>query len=222
MPRAPDSAPYLRSGLHAHGVHDVLVAGPQDHLTPSHEVHDDATVDALGEQQGRGRVPSVVQSGVSDPRDGQQRLPMAVVSSRVGGCAVRCGEHKTQVVPCGAGGEPILNLGPAVFEELGEHLRWDREEATPGTGLRVVEAQAPAVATWALSWSAVRLCTAASVFPWLSLELAADGQGPGAQVDVAPLQAEGFPPDEARVRGPPTTGRRCARMLRQPGRAGHR
>lgn len=104
---------------------DVLVAGEEDGLAPTHEAHDDSAVDSLRQQQrGRG-VACVVEAGMPHARLLQQRSPVAVVAARVGGGPVWLWEEEVLVGPGGSGLEALDGLGSTVLAELGEHLGWD-------------------------------------------------------------------------------------------------
>lgn len=96
---SPDRAADPRGGLDPHGVDDVLVAGEEHGLAPTHEAHNDAAVDALSEEDGCGGMAGVVQSGVSDASTREECLPGPVVAARVGRRAVGSGKDEVEVLP---------------------------------------------------------------------------------------------------------------------------
>jgi len=69
----------------------------------SEDLHYDANVDALFEEQGRRRMPAIVQAGIPDAGRRQERLPFGEVVAWVDGLAVRAAEDEVVVLPGVAG-----------------------------------------------------------------------------------------------------------------------
>nr|WP_255600389.1 hypothetical protein [Blastococcus sp. LR1] len=84
------------------------------------QLHDDPWVHVLGEQQGGGGVPAVVQADVADACLLQQPRPVVVVGLLVDRPAVGLGEDEILVVPFGAGQHPLAELGGLVPVQLGD------------------------------------------------------------------------------------------------------
>ena len=189
---APDRSADLGGGVSSHGVQDVLVASEEDGLAPAHEAHDDAAVDALSEEKRGCGVSGVVEAGWAYAGFGQEHLPCVVVGAGVYRGAVRLGEDQVVVMPGAASSKAFVGLGPAVVVEVGEHLWGYRQGSSAGAALGVVEAEAAAVSAGASRGGVRGGGIVAAVLPREALELAADGEGAGVEVEVAPRQCEGF------------------------------
>src|SRR5215217_9472944 len=84
------------------------------------QFHDHARVHVLGQQQGGGGVPAVVQPDVADARLLQQPRPVVIVGLLVDRPAIRLGEDEVLVVPLGAGQHPLAQLGGLVPVQFGD------------------------------------------------------------------------------------------------------
>ncbi|TFV89819.1 hypothetical protein [Blastococcus sp. CT_GayMR16] len=84
------------------------------------QLHDHARVHVLGQQQGGGRVPAVVQPDVADAGLLEQSGPVVVVGLLVDRPAVGLGKDQVLVVPLGAGQHPLAELGGLVPVEFGD------------------------------------------------------------------------------------------------------
>jgi hypothetical protein len=103
------------------GRHDVAVdVHGGAHLAVAEQLHDDAWVDVLAQQESGGRVPAVVQPDVANPGLLQQPRPVVVVGLLVDRPAVGLGEDEVLVVPLGAGQHPLAELGGLVPVQLGD------------------------------------------------------------------------------------------------------
>nr|WP_236835557.1 hypothetical protein [Blastococcus sp. KM273129] len=133
------------------------------------QLHDHPRVHVLGQQQGGGGVPAVVQAHVADSGCLQQSGPVVVVGLLVDGAAVRLGEDQVLVVPLGAGQHPLAELGDLVFPEGIEQGQRQRERALAAAclGLLVDE---PSAAD--------------------PVDAAPHREGAGQRIDVLPLQRQ--------------------------------
>nr|WP_236828249.1 MULTISPECIES: hypothetical protein [unclassified Blastococcus] len=133
------------------------------------QLHDHPRVHVLGQQQGGGGVPAVVQAHVADSGCLQQSGPVVVVGLLVDGAAVRLGEDEVLVVPLGAGQHPLAELGGLVPVQLVDerHRQGERALAAAGLGLLVDQPAAPD-----------------------PVDAAPYGEGAGQRVDVLPLQRQ--------------------------------
>jgi hypothetical protein len=175
---------------------DDVRVGPegQADLRVPEDLHGHAGRDALLEQQGRGRVPSIVEPGVADAGQRQQRLPRLPIRAGVDGSTVDLREQQPVLLPLRTGGEALLELrrpvsAQGVAQAVGQHDR-----AAAGPALRLVEDQA--LADQALHRPLHR-------------------ERPGVEVDVLPAQREGLALPEAE--------RKCDRpasLVAQPSRGG--
>ncbi len=82
---------------------------------PGPWLHDDAGVDAFGQQEGGGRVPPILQPHLSDTCAAQQDLPRLPVRPLVDGPSVDLREDEVVLLlPERAGRLPLLELGRPV------------------------------------------------------------------------------------------------------------
>ncbi|TFV68123.1 UNVERIFIED_ORG: hypothetical protein E4P37_00065 [Bacillus sp. AZ43] len=84
------------------------------------QLHDHPRVDVLGQQQGCGGVPPVVQADVANACPLQQPRPVVVVGLLVDRPAVGLGEDEVLVVPFGAGQHPLAELRGLVPVQFGD------------------------------------------------------------------------------------------------------
>lgn len=170
------------------------------------DLHDDTLIDALGQQQGGRGVAGVMDPHLADPGRLQQGVAFVPVSVVTDWPAVGLAPDEVAIVPGWPGGHAFVKLGgPVRFEGLGE---WGRERdgapALVGLELGEVEPAAgslrarPGVpgaagrAVIAMVVLAAGVGVGAAVLPGEALELPADGQRSGVQVDVLSAKTKGF------------------------------
>ncbi|HEV7872343.1 MAG TPA: hypothetical protein VGO95_13895 [Modestobacter sp.] len=84
------------------------------------QFHDHPRVDVLGQQQGGGGVPAVVQADVADAGLLEQAGPVVVVGLLVDRPAVGLREDQVFVVPLGPRQHPLARLRGLVLVERGD------------------------------------------------------------------------------------------------------
>ena len=90
------------------------------HLAVAEQLHDHPRVHVLGQQQGCGGVPAVVQPDVADAGGLQQAGPVVVVGLLVDRPPVGMGEDEVLVMPLGAGQHPLAALGGPLLLQFGD------------------------------------------------------------------------------------------------------
>ena len=124
----------------------MLVTREQDRLAPSKNGHDDSSVDALGEEQSRVRMSSVIEARIPDASPLQKGLPISRVSTAIDCLAIRLREHEIPLDPGGPGAEPFSSLGAALLAKLRHQRHGERHHSSARPRLGLLEDKATAVA----------------------------------------------------------------------------
>src|SRR5215468_1844590 len=170
------------------------------------DLHDDALIDALGEQQrGRG-VTGVVDAHPADSGRFQQGMPFVPVGMIANRPPAGLAPYEVALVPAWPGGHALVELGGPVRFEGRDERGGERDSAPALVGLELGEVEPAAGSLRArpgMACTAGRAVVAmtalgadigigAAVLPGEALKLPADGQCSGLQVDVLPPKTKGF------------------------------
>ena len=188
------------------------------------DLHHDALIDALGEQQGGRGMPGVMNANPADSGRFQQSFPFVPVGVVANRPAVGLAPDEVAVVPGWPGGHALLELGGPVRFECRDEWGRKRDSAPALVGLKLGEvepaagslrartgvASAAGRAVVAMTVLAAEMRISAAVLPGEALKLPADGQCSGIQIDVLPPKTEGFALAQPERRERRSTGCRFA------------
>ena len=170
------------------------------------DLHDDALIDALGEQQCCRGVAGVVDTHPADSGRFQQGMPFVPVGVVANRPPVGLAPYEVALMPAGPGGHALVELGGPVRFEGRDERGGERDSAPALVGLELGEVEPaagslrarPAMACTA-GWAVVAMMAlgadtgiGAAVLPGEALKLPADGQCSGVQIDVLPPKTKGF------------------------------
>jgi len=166
---------------------------------PAHQRHHRPGVDALQEQEGGGRVASVVEASRAHAGLREQRVPPPGVAVGIEGRAVRGREDEVVVLPPPAHLKAVFELLQSMDLERGAQGRWQDDGSQAGLRLRFVEdeptAHTPRAVRAALAAAGLGTC----VSPGEARHRPANVEQPALGIDVGPAQRKDLAASQAKA-----------------------